>query len=128
MSPRQHGNVRGRRHASGRRAVPQENLIIGAQPDHQSSGLPPYTDWCLRDYWRQARLQQHQFNEAPEKGRLAEVLPLSELTKSCLRFRRDSSHNELICIHGGQLFNKSNRLPILRFVLNSAKLSQRLPN
>jgi len=43
----------------------------------------------------------------------AERLPLSERTKSSLRFRRDSSHNELICIYEGRLFNKSNRLPIL---------------
>jgi integrase len=27
------------------------------------------------------------------------MLPLSERTQSCLRFRRDSRHNELICIH-----------------------------
>jgi len=113
VGSRQHRYVCGRRHASGRRTVPQENLIIGSQPDHQSRSLAAYTDWCLRDYWRQASLQQHQFNETPDKGRLAELLLMSELTKSRLRFRRDSSHNELICIHVAPLFNKSNRLPIL---------------
>jgi hypothetical protein len=38
---------------------------------------------------------------------------VSECTQSCLRIRRDSSRNELICIRVGQLFNKSNRFPIL---------------
>jgi hypothetical protein len=41
------------------------------------------------------------------------MLPLSKRMKSCLRFRRDSSHNKLIYLHVAQLFNKSNRLPIL---------------
>ncbi len=35
---------------------------------------------------------------------------MSERSKSCLRFRRDSSHNKLICLHVAPLFNKSNRL------------------
>ncbi len=69
------------------------------------------TDWCLRDYWGEARLQQHQLNERPEERRLTELLPLSNRTKPCLHLRRHSSHNELIRIHVGPLFNKSNRLP-----------------
>ena len=114
MSPRQYGNVCGRRHPSRRGAIPQENLIIGAQPDHQSSRPSrPSPGGYLFDYWGEARLQQHQLNKTPEQGRLADLLPLSERPQACLRCRRDASNDELVGIHVGQLFNKSNRLPIL---------------
>src|SRR5208283_1047170 len=62
---------------------------------------------------------------APEKGRLAEVLLVSERSKSCLRFRRDSSHNKLICLHVAPLFNKSNPLPILHSAVFCATLYRR---
>src|SRR5580658_5621398 len=75
--------------------------------------MPPSPDWCLRNYRGEACLQQHQLNETPDQGRLADLLTLSECAQPCFRFRRDSSNDELICFHGGQLFNKSNQLPIL---------------
>ena len=104
VSSSQHGNICGRSHPSSHCALPQEQLISNVQTYHQSLGpARPGRARRLGDYRSVTRLEQRQFNESPDQGRLAELLPCGECTQPRLRLTRDPCHDELIGIHVGPI-------------------------